>query len=169
MNEEGQSFVNDLQAGDSWFFPGGVPHSIQALDDGAEFLLVFDDGSFSEDNTFLATELMMRMPKEILSKNLQVPVSAFDNIPMAQKYIFPGTPAPTDIQEQNITGPGSMLPSNMSYSFHWSQQPAYEVPGGSVKILDPLTFPTAADFSVALFRILPGDMREIHWHGSSDE
>lgn len=40
----------------------GVPHSIQALDAGVEFLLVFDDGSFSEDNTFLASEVFMRNP-----------------------------------------------------------------------------------------------------------
>lgn len=40
----------------------GVPHSIQALDDGVEFLLVFDDGDFSEDNTFLATEVFLHTP-----------------------------------------------------------------------------------------------------------
>jgi hypothetical protein len=32
----------------------GVPHSIQRLNpDGCEFLLVFDDGDFDEDDTFL--------------------------------------------------------------------------------------------------------------------
>ena len=40
----------------------GVPHSIQALDDGVEFLLVFDQGDFDEDNTFLATELFLHTP-----------------------------------------------------------------------------------------------------------
>jgi hypothetical protein len=40
----------------------GIPHSIQALDDGVEFLLVFDDGDFSEDNTFLATEVFLHTP-----------------------------------------------------------------------------------------------------------
>jgi hypothetical protein len=43
----------------------GVPHSIQALDDGVEFLLVFDDGDFSEDNTFLATEVFLHTPVSI--------------------------------------------------------------------------------------------------------
>jgi oxalate decarboxylase len=43
--------------GDLWYFPGGVPHSIQGLGpDGCEFLLVFDDGSFDEDDTFLITD-----------------------------------------------------------------------------------------------------------------
>ena len=37
-------------------FPSGIPHSIQGLDsdvDGCEILLVFDNGNFSEDSTFL--------------------------------------------------------------------------------------------------------------------
>ena len=33
-------------AGDVWYFPPGVPHSIQAFDQGAELLLVFDDVGF---------------------------------------------------------------------------------------------------------------------------
>lgn len=40
----------------------GIPHSIQALDGGVEFLLVFDDGSFSEDNTFLASQVFAHHP-----------------------------------------------------------------------------------------------------------
>jgi hypothetical protein len=40
----------------------GVPHSLQGLKGGVEFLLVFDDGSFSEDNTFLASEAFAHNP-----------------------------------------------------------------------------------------------------------
>lgn len=45
----------------------GIPHSIQALDDGVEFLFVFDDGDFSEDNTFLASEVFLHTPVSIMS------------------------------------------------------------------------------------------------------
>lgn len=51
VNEKGESFIDDISAGDVWFFPAGVPHSIQALDEGCEFLLIFDKGDFSEDGT----------------------------------------------------------------------------------------------------------------------
>jgi len=38
--------------------PTGIPHSIQGLKpDGCEFLLVFDDGNFSEYETVLAYRL----------------------------------------------------------------------------------------------------------------
>jgi hypothetical protein len=80
VDEEGRTFVDDLNAGDVWFFPAyaslplfvsslltkkkfrGVPHSLQGLKGGVEFLLVFDDGSFSEDNTFLASEVFAHNP-----------------------------------------------------------------------------------------------------------
>ncbi len=87
MNEDGASFVDDVTAGDVWFFPAGVPHSLQALDEGCEFLLVFDDGNFSEDDTFLATEMLLRSPKEVWAKDLQVDISALDDIPQDQKYV----------------------------------------------------------------------------------
>lgn len=38
VNEDGQNFLDDVTAGDVWFFPAGIPHSIQALENGCEFL-----------------------------------------------------------------------------------------------------------------------------------
>ncbi|KAK0647362.1 Oxalate decarboxylase OxdC [Lasiodiplodia hormozganensis] len=169
VQEDGKSFVDDVSKGDVWFFPPGIPHSIQALDGGAEFMLVFDDGSFSEDNTFLASEIFAHNPKEVLAKNLHVDTSAFDDIPDGELFIFPGTPAPKDIEEQNVTGSAGVLSGPASYTYHFSEQEAYEVPGGSVKIVDPLTFPAAPNFSAALVTIKPGALREVHWHPSSDE
>ena len=164
----GQTTTDDLNAGDVWFFPAGSPHSIQAFDQGVEFLLVFDDGSFSEEGTSLASELFLRNPSSVLAKNFQTDVSAFTNIPTGQLYIFPGTPAPTNMAEQTVTGPAGAMPDSQAMTFHWSQQAAYEVPGGSVKILDQSTFPIT-DISAALVTIKPGAMREIHWHLTSDE
>jgi oxalate decarboxylase family bicupin protein len=169
IDEAGRTFVDDLEAGDVWFFPAGKPHSIQALENGVEFLLVFDEGDFSEDATFLVSELFLRNPKAVLAKDLRVDTSAFDRLPKDELYIFPGTPAPKNITKQNSTGPAGIIPKSHTYSYHFSQQPAYEVPGGSVKILDPVTFPAAYNFAAALFTVKPGAMRELHWHTTSDE
>ena len=50
IDAEGKSFVADVKKNDLWYFPSGIPHSIQGLEpDGAEFMLVFDDGDFSEE------------------------------------------------------------------------------------------------------------------------
>ncbi|OWP02729.1 hypothetical protein B2J93_146 [Marssonina coronariae] len=125
VTERGETFTDDIGAGgksltrglaglfqrasDVWFFPAGIPHSIQALDGGAEFFLVFDDGGFSADATFLISEVFLRNPKEVLSKYLKVPILAFDNLPRDQLYVFDGTPAPADIREQDQTGPAGTL------------------------------------------------------------
>lgn len=171
MNEAGETFVDDLEAGDVWFFPPGIPHSIQAKEDGAEFLLVFNSGDFSEENTFLVSEMMERNPQTVLAKNFRTDASVFDpdNLPDGQLWIFPGTPMPQNISEQNVTGPAGSIPLENTYSYHFSQQEPYKVPGGSVKIIDPLTFPIASNFSAALFTVEPGAMRELHWHTVSDE
>lgn len=169
VNDGGQTTFDDLNAGDVWFFPAGHPHTIQALAEGTEFLLIFDSGTFSEENTFLASELFLRTPKAVMAKNLRTDVSAFDSTPQQQLYIFPGTPAPSNISAQNITGPDGSIPNAMSYTYHFSQQEPYVVPGGSIKIIDPTTFPIAYNFSAALVTIQPGAMREIHWHPTSDE
>ncbi|KAI1753621.1 Bicupin, oxalate decarboxylase/oxidase [Xylaria castorea] len=169
MNEDGESFVDDVTAGDVWFFPAGIPHSLQGLDEGCEFLLVFDDGNFSEEETFLATEMLIRAPKEVWAKNLQTDVSVLDTVPQTQKYIFPGTAAPADIKKQNVTGSAGSLSGPNGYTYHWSQQQFHNTTGGSVKILDPVTFPIAEMFSAALVVLEPGAMREVHWHTTSDE
>ncbi|KUJ19438.1 Bicupin, oxalate decarboxylase/oxidase [Mollisia scopiformis] len=171
VNEDGQTFVDDLNAGDVWFFPPGVPHSLQGLKGGVEFLLVFDDGSFSEDNTFLASELFATQPREVLSKNFGgLPLSAWANIPPGELFIFPGTDAPADISEQNIVGSAGLVPTQQSYTYHSSKAtPNHVTAGGTVTIIDPLVFPIASEFSAAIVTVKPGAIREIHWHTSSDE
>ncbi|KAL8786594.1 MAG: hypothetical protein Q9195_008151 [Heterodermia aff. obscurata] len=150
VNEAGQSYIDDLNA---------------------EFLLVFDDGFFSEDDTSLVTEMFLRNPRSVLAKDLQTDISNLDNIPSDQLYIFPGTPPSKDISEQNTTGPaGTTSQPNQQYTYHWSQQTPLTIPGaGTVKIVDPSTFPAAADISAALVTLQPGAMRELHWHPHSDE
>ncbi|KAF2642529.1 Bicupin, oxalate decarboxylase/oxidase [Massarina eburnea CBS 473.64] len=171
VNDDGETFVDDVTEGDVWFFPAGIPHSIQAFDDGCEFLLVFDTGDFSEDETFLVSELMERMPSEVVAKNFRTSVEnvSKDKLPDGQLWIFPGTQAPDDIEKQNVTGPAGVVSKKNAYTYHFSQQEPYRVPGGTVKIVDPLTFPIAKGFSAALVTMEPGALREMHWHTTSDE
>jgi hypothetical protein len=117
----------------------------------------------------IVSELFGRNPESVIAKNFRASVLTFKDLPTDQLWIFPGTPAPKDIQEQNATGPAGFLPVNDSYSYHLSQQEPYEVLGGSIKITDPATFPIASTFSAALVTVQPGGTREIHWHTTSDE
>src|ERR1700730_4960099 len=71
IDAQGRNFGDDVGAGDLWYFPSGIPHSIQGLSpDGAEFLLVFDDAGFDEDDTFLLSAWFMYTRRGVLSRTV---------------------------------------------------------------------------------------------------
>src|SRR6201992_3929997 len=82
MNPDGTMFIGDVEEGDLWIFPAGFPRSIQGLDpDGTEFLLVFNQGMFSEDGTMLLSEWIAHTPPEVLAKNTGLDASVFARAP----------------------------------------------------------------------------------------
>lgn len=168
VDEQGRNFLDDVGPGDLWFFPEGLPHSIQATSEGGgEFLLVFTDGSFSEDETFLLSQFVAHVPREVLAKNLPGFTNTdFDNFPAEELYIFPAQPPSADISQDKINAPAGDTP--VPYTYNFSSQPAKQLPGGSVKIVDSTNF-TVSKISAAEVTINPGAMRELHWHTSSDE
>lgn len=48
VDEFGRYQVETLNFGDIWYFPKGVAHTVQGLEDENEFLLVFDDADFDK-------------------------------------------------------------------------------------------------------------------------
>lgn len=100
VGTSGETFVDDVCAGDVWYFPAGVPHAIQAFDEGCEFLLVFDDGTFSEDGTFLVSEMFLRTPISVLSKNFKTDPNAFNDIPQDELYVSTFSLNPPPLSQQ---------------------------------------------------------------------
>src|ERR1700739_3221172 len=87
MNPDGTMFIDDISKGDLWLFPAGYPHSIQGLQpDGCQFLLVFDEGNFSEDGTFLFSEMISHTPHKVLAKNFGLDKSALTKLPAGSLY-----------------------------------------------------------------------------------
>ncbi|RZK94606.1 MAG: cupin domain-containing protein, partial [Hymenobacter sp.] len=87
VDQEGRTFVGDVGKGDLWYFPAGIPHSIQAHQEGCEFLLVFDDGAFSENSTFLLTDWLAHTPRAVLAKNFGISEDLLKDIPQKERYI----------------------------------------------------------------------------------
>jgi oxalate decarboxylase len=167
VDNDGKSFIADVQAGDLWYFPAGIPHSIQGLGpDGCEFLLAFPDGSFSESSTFLLSEVFARTPKVILSKNFGVAESAFDRIPKEQLFIFEA-PVPGSIESDAVLNPLGVVPLTMISRA--ADQKITKMPGGTVRIVDAGNFPIATEVAAAIVEVAPNAMREIHWHPNADE
>jgi oxalate decarboxylase len=167
VDQEGRHFAADVKAGDLWYFPGGVPHSIQGLGpNGCEFLLVFDDPHFSEDSTLLITEWMNRTPRDILAKNFGVSEQVFADIPTKQKYIFPAPlPAPLSADLGHSKTP--LVPEPFNFSL-MAQKPVVSA-GGRVYVADSHNFKAAKTIAAALVEIEPGGLRELHWHPNTDE
>jgi oxalate decarboxylase len=122
VDAEGKGFVSDVKKGDIWFFPTGIPHSIQGLgSDGCEFLLVFDDGNFSEYETILISDWTAHTPREVLAKNFGVPVSAFKKLPTEELYIFQGqVPGPLAADQKAVGGSDGM--SRQRFDYHLLDQ-----------------------------------------------
>jgi len=166
VNQDGRNFIADVGPGDLWYFPPGIPHSIQGLEDGCEFLLVFDDGNFSDLNTFSISDWFAHTPKDVLSANFGVPISAFDHIPNEQVYIYQDK-VPGPIDTQKVQSPYGKVPQ--SFKHRLLAQTPINTPGGSVRIVDSSNFPISQNIAAALVEIEPGAMRELHWHPNNDE
>jgi oxalate decarboxylase len=164
VDQEGRNFLDDVGVGDLWNFPAGIPHSIQGLEEGCEFLLVFDDGSFSEDSTFLITDWFAHTPKEVLAKNFGVSERDFADIPTHERYIFPAK-VPDRLSSDKVTDPQG----ERSFSHHLLAQKPVKTSGGTARIVDSTNFPAASTIAAALVEVEPGGLREMHWHPNNDE
>jgi len=168
VDSEGRNFIDDVGVGDLWNFPSIIPHSIQGLEEGCEFLLVFDNGSFSENETFLITDLFKHTPREVLAKNFGVSESAFANLPVDivhDRYIFSGK-VPGPLASDAVKSPAGTIP--VSYSHRLLAQKPLRIAGGQVRIVDSSNFPAASTIAAALVEIEPGGMRELHWHPNDE-
>ncbi|KAF9041123.1 oxalate decarboxylase [Hymenopellis radicata] len=169
VDSEGRNFLGNVGPGDLWYFPPGVPHSLQATGDdpdGSEFILVFDDGDFSEDSTFLLTDWLAHVPAEVIQKNFQATnPQAFAHIPDKELYIFPADVPSDDAKAPD--SPQGTVPD--SYTFALSQVPPTQLSGGSVRIVDSTTFKISNTIAAAEVTVEPGAIRELHWHPTMDE
>jgi oxalate decarboxylase len=167
VDADGRNFVDDVGVGDLWYFPSGIPHSIQGLDpDGTEFLLVFDDGDFDEDNTFLLSDWFKHTLPEVLEKNFGVPAATFADVPDPSRlYIFPA-PVPGPLAADRIVG---AIEVPQRFSHRMSAQTPIRTKSGTVRITDTRIFPVSKTIAAALVEVEPGGLREMHWHPNTDE
>lgn len=168
LDYEGGNFIEDLEKGDLWYFPSGVPHSLQGLSpNGTEFLLVFDDGRFSEESTFILTDWLAHTPKSVIAENFHLAPEVFAHLPEGEKYIFQGS-NPGSIDEERPTGK-NIKKSKYNFAHKMLAQEPIITSGGEVRITDSKNFPISTTVAAAHAIIQPGALREMHWHPNADE
>lgn len=167
VDAQGRNFVDEVGVGGLWYFPSGIPLSIQGLEpDGVEFLPVFDDGDFDENNTFNVSDWFKHTPNEVLGKNFSAPTALFGHTPdPSERYIFAAA-VPGPLSADKIPG-ATAVPQTFSHRL-MAQEPI-KTSSGTVRISDCRNFPVNTTTAAALVEINPGGLREMHWHPNADE
>ncbi|KAL4759125.1 oxalate decarboxylase family bicupin [Aspergillus foveolatus] len=167
VDENGRWTTEKLNTGDIWYFPKGVAHNVQGLDDENEYLLVFDDGDFEKvGTTFMVDDWIKHTPRDVLAKNFGVNASVFDTVPEKFPYILNGT-----IPEEANTVPQGTLTGNSSYVYHTYDHPSEPVPGqgGTFRRIDSRNFPISTTIAATIVELEPRGLRELHWHPNAEE
>jgi oxalate decarboxylase len=170
LNPDGTIFIDDVEEGDLWLFPAGYPHSIQGLgDDGCEFLLVFNQGDFSEESTFMLSDWIAHTPPDVLAKNFRLPLESIAKLPTDSLYIFRGN-HPESL-EADIAETSTDAKANSSkYTFKLRDMaPTKKTAMGEARIVDGRNFPVSKKIAAALVTVKPGGLRELHWHPNASE
>jgi oxalate decarboxylase len=167
IDPQGKSDVVDFGPGDVWYFPRGHGHSIQGLGpNGCTFILVFDNGYFSEFGTFSITDWLGHTPDEVLAKNFGLKEATFKNFPKSEVYIAKG-PVPGPLPQD--PKPGSLNEGAFSHRYRLLAQEPTGFPGGNMRIVSQDQFPISSTMTGAILLINPGGLRELHWHPNAAE
>jgi oxalate decarboxylase len=167
FDPRGHAETNDFDAGDIWYFPRGHAHMLECLGNApCHFILIFDNGYFSEFGTFSITDWIGHTPKPLLAKNFNLPEATFDGFPAREVYFARGA-APPAVAAAPLQG--VRLPPQTHRFRLTSQAPNGVFPGGRYWLVDSSRFPISKTVTGALFEIDRGAMRELHWHPNADE
>ncbi len=167
IDAHGYAETNDFEPGDVWYFPRGHGHMLECLGDKpAHFILIFDNGYFSEFGTFSITDWLGHTPKALLAKNFGVPESTFDKFPKEEVYFARGAIPP---EKQTVPLQGLRLPP-ATHKFQLLAEPPHQVfKGGREWRVDSSRFPISKTVTGVILDLDPGALRELHWHPTADE
>jgi oxalate decarboxylase len=167
IDPNGRAETNEFDPGDVWYFPRGHGHVLECLGDKpCHFILIFDNGYFSEFGTFSITDWIGHAPKPLLAKNFGVPESAFDSFPKDEVYFARGKLPPA---EQSVPLQGWVLPPETHKYRLLAQPPLAVYPGGREWRVDSSRFPIAKTITGVILELDPGGLRTLHWHPTADE
>jgi oxalate decarboxylase len=167
IEPQGYAETNEFEPGDVWLFPRGHGHMLECLgNEPAHFILIFDNGYFSEFGTFSVTDWIGHTPKALLAKNFGVPESTFDGFPEDEVYFARGA-----IPPEKPVAPlqGWKLPP-LTHKYQLLAQPPHRVfRGGREWRVDSTSFPISKTITGVILDLDPGALRELHWHPTADE
>jgi oxalate decarboxylase len=167
IDPKGASETNDFEPGDVWYFPRGHGHMLQCLGDKpCHFILIFDNGYFSEFGTFTITDWIGHVPKPLLAKNFGLPESAFDSFPKEEVYFARGKIPPA---KPSVPLQGWKKSAERHRYRLLAQAPTGSFDGGREWRVDASRFPISKTVTGVVLELDPGALRTLHWHPNADE
>lgn len=167
IDPQGRAEANDFEVGDVWYFPRGHGHMLQCLGEKpCHFILIFDNGYFSEFGTFSISDWMGHAPKPLLAKAFGLPEASFDTFPKEEVYFARGAVPPEDAMAPLE---GWKLPPETHKYRLLAQEPHAVYPGGREWRVDSGRFPISKTITGTVLDLEPGALRELHWHPNADE
>jgi len=167
IDPQGRAETNDFGPGDVWLFPRGHGHMVECLGNKpTHFILIFDNGYFSEYGTFSITDWVGLTSKPLLAKNFGLPESAFDGFPTKEVYFARGATPP---EKPMLPLQGKKLPAQTHKYELLAQDPHAVFKGGREWRVDSALFPISKTITGVILDLEPGALRELHWHPTADE
>lgn len=167
IDPSGSSEINEFEPGDVWYFPRGHGHCLECLGDKpTHFILIFDNGYFSEFGTFSITDWIGHSSKALLAKNFGVPESTFDGFPKDEVYFTHGPIPPaiaTPLQGGQVASPNTHRFQLLAQEPHSVYKHGREWRVGADR------FPISQTITGVVLELEPGGLRELHWHPNADE
>ena len=151
-----------------WYFPRGHGHMLECLGDKpCHFILIFDNGYFSEFGTFSITDWIGHTPKPLLAKNFGVPESTFDGFPKDEVYFARGAVPPEKPATPLAGAEAAAADAQVSTPRQAAASSTTRGAGSGWSI--PRKFPISKTITGVILDLDPGALRELHWHPTADE
>ncbi len=149
-----------LDKGEAVYIPKGITHHIENINDGeSNFILCFSHETPEEQNFSSA---LCTMSAHVLASTFGVPETTFE--PLLEKRHDA-----LISWKREVTKPAhASIPSLHKINLDGTN-PQIAAPGGTGHVANRHTFPAAQNLSLVSLRMVPGSVREPHWHPDGTE
>ena len=168
VDPDGAMEVVNFGPGDTWSFPAGHAHAIQALGTTPyHAILTFDDGRYGEHGTFGLSDFISRLDAPMLHTTLGVDDALAQRLPEGETYIMQGPVVPIDSARATAE---QRLDAKRSHRFALSDSsPLIETEAGSLRVASAAAFPVSGTMTGFVQTLQPGAIHTPHWHPGANE
>jgi oxalate decarboxylase len=168
IDPDGGLEVVNFSPGDTWYFPAGHAHAIQAIGtDPCHAVLAFDDGSYSDHGTFGLSDWLSRLGAPLLDAAFKLDGGTAKRLPEGETYIMQG---PVIGADSDVARAQKRVRAGDTHHFALlAGEPLIENAAGSLHVAPARVFPISTTMTGFKEVLAPGAVHAPHWHPSANE